>query len=113
MKNLQGNELDLSSSEEEENVDPEVRRSQMFEENLKKRIFYADRIEKVEKALVQMNLISKDVFFCSDFEFNRFKEVVSRQDVLEQISAIISADSEDVWFDLYRSITTDKNAAEE
>ena len=90
-----------------------MRRNQLFEENLKKRIFYADRIEKVEKALIQMNLISKDVFFCSDFEFNRFKEVVGKVDVLEQISAIISADSEDVWFDLYRSITTDKHAAEE
>ena len=61
----------------------------MFEDNLKKRIFYADRIEKVEKALVQLNLISKDVFFCSDFEFNRFKEVAGQKDVIEQISALI------------------------
>ena len=74
MKNLKGGaDLDLSSSDEEESIDPEVRRNRHFEENLKKRIFYADRIEKVEKALIQLNLISKDVFFCSDFEFNRFK----------------------------------------
>ena len=115
MKNLtaNANELDLSSSDEEENMDPEAKLQLLFETNLKKRIFYADRVEKVEKALVQLNLISKDVLFCSDFEFNRFKEVASRQDVLEQISVIISADAEDVWFDLYRSITTDKEGAEE
>ena len=78
MKSMQGNqdELDLSSSDDEEDLDPEARRNRLFEENLKKRIFYADRIEKVEKALIHMNLISKDIFFCSDFEFYRFTEVV-------------------------------------
>ena len=60
-----------------------------------------------------MNLISKDVFFCSDFEFNRFKKVFEQQDILEKISAIIAADSEDVWFDLYRSITTEKDMCEQ
>lgn len=67
---------DLTSSDEE-NTDSEQKRSQLFEENLKKRIFYADRIEKVEKALIDMNLISKDTLFCSDFEFQKFTEVVS------------------------------------
>ena len=45
-----------------------------FEELLKKRIFLADRVEKVEKALISMQLIAKDVLFCSDFEFGRFSE---------------------------------------
>ena len=44
--------IDLSSSEGEEEMDPEMKRKWLFEENLKKRIFYADRIEKVEKALI-------------------------------------------------------------
>ena len=66
----------LSSSESEEDeslLDPEARLQLAFEEHLKRRIFLADRIEKVEKALVTLNLIAKDGHFCSDFEFNRFK----------------------------------------
>ena len=66
------------TSSDEENPDPEQRRTQLFEENLKKRIFYADRIEKVEKALIDMNFISKDTLFCSDFEFQKFTEVVGQ-----------------------------------
>ena len=60
-----------------EAADPETRMLIKFEEHLKKRIFLADRIEKVEKALVQMGLISKDVYFCSDFELTRFKEAIA------------------------------------
>ena len=64
-------------------MDPEMRQLVQFEEHLKKRIFLADRIEKVEKALVSMNLISKDVFFCSDFEFSRFKQAIKTDGALE------------------------------
>ena len=69
-------ESDLDDDEANERDDPELRCLAVFEENLKKRIFLADRYEKVEKALVAMNLISKDVLFCSDFEFNRFKQAL-------------------------------------
>lgn len=65
------------SEEDQEIMDPEMRQLVQFEEHLKKRIFLADRIEKVEKALVSMNLIAKDVIFCSDFEFGRFKEALA------------------------------------
>ena len=65
--------LSSSDSEEDEAIDPEMRLIIRFEEHLKKRIFIADRFEKVEKALVTMNLISKDTLFCSDFELERFK----------------------------------------
>ena len=71
LRERSGNE-DMTSSDED-CVDPEQKRTQLFEDNLKKRIFYADRIEKVEKALIDMNFISKDTLFCSDFEFERFK----------------------------------------
>ncbi len=50
---------------------------------MKKRIFLADRIEKVEKALISMNLIAKDVIFCSDFEFGRFKEALAMPGAIE------------------------------
>ena len=69
-----------SSDSEEENLDlldPVVKLQVAFEERLKRRIFLADRIEKIEKALISMNLIAKDVNFCSDFEFARFKEVLA------------------------------------
>ena len=68
---------DDSEEAEMEAADPETRMLIKFEEHLKKRIFLADRIEKVEKALVQMGLISKDVYFCSDFELSRFKEAIA------------------------------------
>lgn len=68
--------LSSSESEDETQLDPELRLQVVFEEHLKRRIFLADRIEKIEKALVAMNLIAKDGHFCSDFEFNRFKDVL-------------------------------------
>jgi len=68
---------DDSEEAELEVADEETRMLIRFEDHLKKRIFLADRIEKVEKALVQMGLISKDVYFCSDFELNRFKEAIA------------------------------------
>ena len=83
-----------------------------FEEQLKRRIFLADRIEKVEKALITLNLISKDIFFCSDFELQRFKEALQNPELIKRISELIQEDTEDVWFDLYRTITSSKDLAE-
>jgi hypothetical protein len=60
---------DESSSED---TDPEVARSNRYEEVLKKRIFLADRLEKMERALLALGLVSKDTTFCSDFELMRF-----------------------------------------
>ena len=65
------------SEEDEEAQDPETRLLMRFEDHLKRRIFLADRIEKVEKALISMNLMAKDVFYCSDFELDRFREAVA------------------------------------
>ena len=64
------------SEEDELAADPDLRLQMAFEDHLKRRIFLADRIEKIEKALVSMNLIAKDTFFCSDFELGRFKEAL-------------------------------------
>ena len=98
--------LSSSDSEDDEAIDPEMKLIIRFEERLKKRIFIADRFEKVEKALVTMTLIPKDTLFCSDFELNRFKEILAGPGALEKLSELISEDSEEVWFDLYRTITT-------
>lgn len=45
-----------------------------YEETLKSRIFLADRFEKIEKALINLKLVSKDTTYCSDLELERFKE---------------------------------------
>jgi len=106
----------LVSSSDSEDIDlmhdGDLRQQVQFEEHLKKRIFLADRIEKIEKALVSMNLVAKDVYFCSDFEFGRFKEALAEPGVLERLSCLIEGDREDVWFDLYRTITSSKEMAE-
>ena len=59
-----------------------------------------------------MGLISKDVYFCSDFELTRFKEAIAKPEYLAQLSHLIEEDTEDVWFDLYRTITSSKEMAE-
>lgn len=65
----------MSSSEDSvDEGDKETKLIIQFEENLKKRVFYADRVEKIEKALIQLNLVAKDTTFCSDFEYERFTE---------------------------------------
>lgn len=60
-----------------------------------------------------MNLISKETNFCSDFEFAMFKEEISKPEVIIELSNLIANDQEDVWFDLYRSITSEKEMAEQ
>jgi len=45
---------------------PEEIRREIFESILKRRIFYSDRFEKVERALLALDLIPKDLFYCPD-----------------------------------------------
>lgn len=45
---------------DEDELTPEELRREIFESILKKRIFYSDRQEKVEKVLLSLNLIPKD-----------------------------------------------------
>jgi hypothetical protein len=73
-------------------LDPETRKIIRFEELLKNRIFLADRFEKVEKALHNMNLISKETTFCSDFEFTMFKEEIAKPEVIVELSNMIAND---------------------
>ena len=59
-----------------------------------------------------MNLFSKDVFFCLDFELSRFNEAFTNPESLNRVSILIVEDTEDVWFDLYRTFTSSKELAE-
>ena len=49
---------------------PEELRREIYESILKKRIFQADRVEKLEKVLVNMELIPKDQIYCSSEMLN-------------------------------------------
>jgi hypothetical protein len=52
--------------EDDDELTPEELRKEIFEAILKKRIFFSDRLEKVEKALISVELMSKEVIYCSD-----------------------------------------------
>jgi len=56
-------------------LSPEEKRALQFEKLLKSRIFLSDRIEKIDKALLTLGAISKDVYYCSPEELATFKKV--------------------------------------
>lgn len=99
-----GKEMSSESSEEE--TDPEIKSVMAYEEVLKSRIFQADRLEKMEKALQQLELISKETNYCSDFEMAQFVDAMNNEDMQKALIAQLANDQEDIWFDLYRSITS-------
>jgi hypothetical protein len=70
---------------------------------LKHRIFYADRIEKLEKVLQLHNLIPKDQIYCTEEELQYFNEQFTLN--CEKVYHDILVEHEEVWFDIYRSIT--------
>lgn len=76
---------------------------------LKKRIFYADRIEKIEKVLLSLDMISKDGIYCSDHSLMQFKEQLDQEGTLEKIYELILNEKEEIWFDIYRSISSPKD----
>ena len=61
---------EVSSSDDSlDEDDPEIKKIIKFEDCLKKRVFLADRVERIERSLVNLGLITKEIHFCSDFEF--------------------------------------------
>jgi hypothetical protein len=57
-------------------LDPERLRREIFDSLIKRKIFYADRYEKVEKALVQMQLLSKESLYCSKEQLSHFENML-------------------------------------
>jgi hypothetical protein len=86
--------------------DPEAVRRETFETLLKRRIFYADRIEKLEKVLTNLNLLPKDQLYCSDKDLELFKDQLSNEDTLQRVYQGVQNEQEEIWFDIYRSITS-------
>ena len=61
-------------------MNPEELRREIFENILKHRIFLADRIEKIEKALVNLQLIPKDSHYCSPQMLEVFNSQIMADD---------------------------------
>ena len=59
-KAFSGEEAKASNDSDDDELTPEELRKEIFEQILKKRIFYSDRVEKIEKVLLNRNLIPKD-----------------------------------------------------
>ena len=81
---------------------PEELRKEIYENLLKRRIFLADRQEKIEKALLHFELIPKDMIYCSPEMLHTFN--ASIDGMLERVCDKILSEKEEVWFDIYRSI---------
>ena len=73
----------VDSDSDENNLSPEERRALQFEKLLKSRIFLSDRIEKIDKALLTLGAISKDVYYCSHQELANFKLVFDQECIKE------------------------------
>ena len=82
-----------------------VNRREKFENLLKHRIFFADRLEKVEKILLAHNLIPKDQIYCSQEDLDAFNEQFNSDQMSERVYHDILTENEELWFDIYRSIT--------
>ncbi len=88
-KALVGTTEDKNSDSEEEDEDhlvddqtlltPEELRREIYENLLKRRIFFADRQEKIEKVLITLGLISKDFLYCIDEMLVDFKNSISNE----------------------------------
>jgi len=75
---------------------------------LKSRIFLSDRFEKIEKVLVTLGLISKDSNYCDQDQFNNFRQKFDFEIFIEELDK----DNEDLWFEIYRSVCSDKRSVE-
>ena len=99
--NFTGEEEDLSSY-----MTPEELRREIFENILKRRIFLADRLEKVEKALLNLNLIPKDQHYCSAVMLAAFRSAILADDekLLQEVHLQVLGEKEEYWFEIYRSL---------
>ena len=87
-------------------MSPEQHRANCFEKCLKQRIYLSDRIEKIEKVLVAMQIMHKEVNFCSQNDLLRFIEHFPT--IKDNFVEKLLKDQEDVWFEIYRSVAQDK-----
>ena len=68
---------------------PEELRREIYENILKRRIFQADRLEKIEKVLLGMELIPKDVNYCSDDKLHEFTTALNQDETLDKVYSML------------------------
>jgi hypothetical protein len=102
--------------EDNENSDdsPDFKRRCQYEACLKSRIFFSDRFEKIERCLLDLHLISKDTCYCSESELKLFQAELSKEELSNAILATMwnEGKKNEVWFELYESVTTNKGLIE-
>lgn len=59
---------------------PEELRREIFEQNMKRRIFYSDRFEKVERALLKDNHIIQGALYCDNYTLRQFITMLTESD---------------------------------
>lgn len=95
---------------------PDYLRICQFEDCLKKRIHYNDRLERIDKVLLALKIVSPVTHYCSRNELSNFKSAV--HDDYELLTAVMEGlvegtiNNNDSWFDLYREITGHRGLAE-
>lgn len=77
---------------------------------LKKRIFLSDRFEKIEKVLMDMKMIFKEVHYCSPQDFAYFVQIFA--EIKPDFISRVQEDTEDLWFEIYKSVAADKTMVE-
>ena len=109
---------------------PEKLRKQLFEVVLRKRIFLTDRMEKIEKMLCHFKLVEDSRMASQQSELldkaseDQFGEYLKHklyeessldggEGLLAEIKKVlVEASCDDVWYELYKSVTSEKDLAE-
>lgn len=52
-----------------------------------------------------MGLIPKDTIYCSSLQLQEFKTSLDFEDTLSKVFQNLENDKDEIWFDIYRSIT--------
>ena len=111
---------------------PDELRRQLFEIVLRKRIFLTDRMEKIEKILVKFGFIQEKDLANQQTELLRPESITAFKELIRsKLSDIVTDDTDeqcslsylidklmetqaedDQWYELYKSVTNDKDMAE-
>ena len=96
-----------AQNSDDEQEDPEFKKISQYEECLKRRIYFSERVDKIERCLFKFQMINSTTSYCSDYEIKMFTEAIADKEVVCKILNEIAADAkEEVWFDFYRKTTS-------
>lgn len=67
-------------------------------------------MEKIEKVLLDLQFIYREITYCSAEDLEQFKSAFKA--VEQHFADGISADNEDLWFEIYKSVAPNKDSVE-